>query len=193
MDKKKLGHGVFCVENFLSKESLNILLQFCKDQNNWVWDNETIPQKFSKNMDDGIHDDVWLEINEKLKQVFVDQSIYVPRITNSVSKSVAYNDSFPMSEDGLLMGPHSDDFGYKKGYGIIDENIICIKYACILYLNEDFDGGEIVYNKKNLEVKPKTNMLIVHSGSDEHEHSVKQVYNGDRYSVPFFIVNKECL
>ena len=66
----------------------------------------------------------------------------------------------------------------------------------ILYLNENFDGGEFEYldkkDKKNkkIKIKPKINLSII--SNNELYHRVLPVLNGERFSlVMFFNVGKK--
>jgi hypothetical protein len=63
-----------------------------------------------------------------------------------------------------------------------------IKYAAVLYLNEDYTDGEIFWPNKDFEIKPKTGSLIMFPGTDEFNHGVKHVGDGPiRYVMPGFI------
>ena len=58
------------------------------------------------------------------------------------------------------------------------------KFNSILYLNDDFDGGDF-YTKGNISIKPKPGLLTMFDGNNI-EHGVKQISNGDRYSIIFW-------
>ena len=60
-----------------------------------------------------------------------------------------------------------------------------IKYGVVIYLNEDFEGGELYYPNLNQTIKPETGMLVSHSGNEDHE--VLKVHSGDRYTLTSFI------
>lgn len=63
-----------------------------------------------------------------------------------------------------------------------------IKYAAVLYLNEDYADGEIFWPNKDFEIKPKAGSLIMFPGTDEFNHGVKHVGDGPiRYVMPGFI------
>ena len=63
-----------------------------------------------------------------------------------------------------------------------------IRYAAILYLNDDYADGELFFVNKDLQLKPKTGTLIVFPGTDEFEHGVKPVGTGPiRYVLVSFI------
>ena len=63
-----------------------------------------------------------------------------------------------------------------------------IKYAAVLYLNDDYVGGEIFWPNKDLVLKPKPGTLVMFPGTDEFHHGVKHVGEGPiRYVMPGFI------
>ena len=63
-----------------------------------------------------------------------------------------------------------------------------IQYATILYLNDDYTDGELVFKKNNMLVKPKPGSLIIFPGNDEFEHGVNFVGKGPiRYVLVGFI------
>ena len=67
-----------------------------------------------------------------------------------------------------------------------------IRYAAILYLNDDYVDGELFFVNKNLELKPKTGTLLLFPGNDEFEHGVKHVGPGPiRYVLVSFIQVKD--
>jgi hypothetical protein len=63
-----------------------------------------------------------------------------------------------------------------------------IQYATILYLNDDYIDGELVFKKNNLTLKPEPGSLIIFPGNDEFEHGVNFVGKGPiRYVLVGFI------
>lgn len=61
-----------------------------------------------------------------------------------------------------------------------------IKLGAVIYLNDDFEGGEIYYPKANLEIKPVARSLVVHPAGMIYRHGVKSVTSGERFSLAGF-------
>jgi predicted 2-oxoglutarate/Fe(II)-dependent dioxygenase YbiX len=60
-------------------------------------------------------------------------------------------------------------------------------YSTMLYLNDDFTGGELYFPQYgNFEVKPEPGMLVMFSGNDKHLHGVKEIKSGIRYVIASF-------
>ncbi len=66
-----------------------------------------------------------------------------------------------------------------------------VEYAAVLYLNNDYAGGELFFPKLNYEIVPEPGTLIIFPSSEEFEHGVRPVKEGPvRYVIPVFIKAK---
>lgn len=55
-------------------------------------------------------------------------------------------------------------------------------FTSMLYLNEDFEGGELYFPQHNyFEIKPKPGLLVIFSGDLNHLHGIKEITSGFRY------------
>ena len=63
-----------------------------------------------------------------------------------------------------------------------------IKYATILYINDDYNKGELFFKNLNLKIKPKSGEMLFFPGDEKHEHGVEYVADGPiRYVLVGFI------
>ena len=58
------------------------------------------------------------------------------------------------------------------------------EYASVLYLNDDYEGGEIYFPRQGYRLKPRAGMLVAFPGSDEAPHGVTAVRKGERLTMP---------
>ena len=58
--------------------------------------------------------------------------------------------------------------------------------SSILYLNADFEGGEVSFPNQGVGLRPKPGMLILFPSTPEFSHSVGIVDSGVRYCIPQF-------
>jgi len=56
-------------------------------------------------------------------------------------------------------------------------------FSCLIYLNDNFIGGEINFPKQNLVIKPEAGMLIAFPGNKNYEHSVSEFHGSDRFAL----------
>lgn len=60
-------------------------------------------------------------------------------------------------------------------------------YTCVLssvgYLNDDYDGGELYFDKFNIKIKPKSGDLYLFPSSFIYSHAALPVNEGVKYSI----------
>jgi hypothetical protein len=63
-----------------------------------------------------------------------------------------------------------------------------IAYAAILYINDDYDDGELFFKNLGIKLKPKPKTLLIFPGDARYEHGVEKVSDGPtRYVLVGFI------
>jgi hypothetical protein len=60
------------------------------------------------------------------------------------------------------------------------------KWATFVYLNDDFDGGELAFKDSDIVMKPKVGMLAAFNGGAHNEHEVRLIKSGTRYTIGSF-------
>ena len=85
-------------------------------------------------------------------------------------------------EAGLFMPPHADNaYPDGKAHDLAHRDL-----SGVLYLNDDFEGGELYLTAEDVLLKPRTGTLISMTGGFQHEHGVVRVESGSRFTIPFF-------
>ena len=63
-------------------------------------------------------------------------------------------------------------------------------YTGLVYLNDEFTGGELVFPGRDLVITPKPGLLVGFPSNHKFVHAVPKVLSGKRYSLPiWFSVN----
>jgi hypothetical protein len=88
---------------------------------------------------------------------------------------------------GSYADPHSDSSELDGTPNAWQMN----KYACILYLNNNYSGGEIYFPQHNIDIAPGPASLLVFEGSHEFLHGVREITSGDRFTILAFWDNAE--
>jgi hypothetical protein len=83
---------------------------------------------------------------------------------------------------GGFASPHSDNSDHDGNLNAFEIN----KYVGILYLNEDYEGGELYFPEHDISIKPKLGQYIMFPGGHENIHGVKEITKGTRYTMVSF-------
>ena len=60
-------------------------------------------------------------------------------------------------------------------------------FSGIVYLNDNYRGGEFYFTALDTIIKPKKGMLVAFTAGFHHEHAVLRVESGQRLTMPFFL------
>jgi hypothetical protein len=60
-------------------------------------------------------------------------------------------------------------------------------FSAVVYLNDDYRGGEFYFTALDTVIKPKKGMLVAFSSGFYHEHAVLRVEGSQRLTMPFFL------
>ena len=63
--------------------------------------------------------------------------------------------------------------------------------SAIYYLNDEFEGGEIVFERRKLVVKPRHGLLLAFPSDAAHVHEVLPVRNGLRYTMAIWFTKQQ--
>jgi Rps23 Pro-64 3,4-dihydroxylase Tpa1-like proline 4-hydroxylase len=167
----QLEKNIFLIKNFLSENILNKILIEINSLNEKDWQKNPMmgewENKFYDLKQKEIVDLIKIELN---KLASLEDGLFC-KGGNQVLRQTPGNG----------MNAHIDGMGgpEEKYYRM---------YAIIIYLNEDFEGGELHYLKKGITLKPEKNSLILFKTIDEYVHEVKKVKGKKtRYCMPLFL------
>jgi hypothetical protein len=111
---------------------------------------------------------------------------------------------FYVHPEGSSMIPHTDVV-IEERTGYIDYNDLDsirgshkdVQYgwtghlANLIYLNDNYEGGEIYFPERNISIKPKPRMLIAFPGNVNYLHGVSENKNATRFNLSLFIKFKD--
>lgn len=98
-------------------------------------------------------------------------------------RSVRANTSHAQKWDvGGFAAPHSDNSDFDGKPNSFQIN----KYVGILYLNNEYEGGELYFPKHNISIRPSAYSFISFPGGVENIHGVSEITAGTRYTMVSF-------
>lgn len=85
-------------------------------------------------------------------------------------------------EVGGFASPHSDNSDLEG----VPNSFQINKYVGVLYLNDDYEGGELTFPEHGLVIKPNKYSYYVFCGGIENIHAVEEITKGTRYTMVSF-------
>ena len=172
-------------QNFLPEEDYLYLRNFVENTNKWEQNSSPLWDKRSVNVHGLIGDKKTLSVMLKL------HNLTKQEITNNLNPEkeirpelMQFQRTFKTEID---QPPHSDSTGNSGE----DNGTSHRKFSSLIYLNDQFSGGNLWFPNQNKEVVPKPNTLIIFPSTFEYSHGVKQVTSGVRYSILEFWTYEE--
>jgi predicted 2-oxoglutarate/Fe(II)-dependent dioxygenase YbiX len=163
-------------ENFISKEDLDLILSSIDDSISWGSNSMAgIPDKVTEKLHKEkpeIHKILLNAINRVQKEI--EFHFGRPLETNSAGiRRWDVGEYQPLHADG------EDPEGHPNEAFIVD-------YGAVIYLNDDYEGGEIYFPDHKLEFKPKAGTLVFFPSNTMYIHGVREITKGVRYTTPSF-------
>lgn len=171
MKVNSYGHNIYEIENFLTQEEQNTLYTLLSSVKETDWLN-SVTDDITGNRNTG-WDDKLLYLSDsgfdgdmivkRLKSFFIDFDNI-----NSIINIQRYRPDESMSV-------HVDDYWDKV-----------VKFGVVIYINDNYSGGEIYYPDLSLAIKPKARSLMIHPAGQPH--GVKKVLGSStRYIFSTFV------
>jgi Rps23 Pro-64 3,4-dihydroxylase Tpa1-like proline 4-hydroxylase len=172
---EKIGNSsdnIKVIPNFLSEEEIEYVLSR-GDESNLV--------SFVSQKDDSGNPTSWIHNYQGIR----DKYNLFERVLAEVKKAYGYDNIVKKDTDRLNMARwdkgsslslHVDDLGY-----VTDNHL-----PTLVYLNDDYEGGELSFATHNITIKPKKGDLVMFPGNMHYAHEVKEVLSGTRYTVPIW-------
>jgi hypothetical protein len=195
---EEITDELLLIKNFLSKEEVDFVLDVISKASQKDWEIEYMSNLESFCMEKFGRNDVenlvaegkfeitqnWVDKNLNIKH-HEEQQVFYKRLSDIVDAS------FPNLElSGLATIQRMQPEVELKSH--TDQHTDpSIQYATILYINDDYNEGELFFRNLNLELRPKPGDLLFFPGNEKYEHGVKHVAEGPiRYVIVGFVKEK---
>jgi Rps23 Pro-64 3,4-dihydroxylase Tpa1-like proline 4-hydroxylase len=160
------------IPNFLSEEEIKYLLSHVDERRRMSFvsqkDNDGKPVAWMHNYEGIIdRDNIFERVLAEVKTLY--------GYTN-ITKKNTDRLNIARWDKGTKLTLHVDDLGY-----VTDNHL-----PTLVYLNDDYEGGELNFPTHGVTIKPKVGDLIIFPGNMHYAHEVKEVLSGVRYTLPIW-------
>lgn len=170
------SENIKVAENFMPEDHVKILLDYCKLSNNprdEKKEKEYLESYFQRELAKSYEHLMRAEVTKMYGHPF------------DRDRTVDFVDR----KEGVLLEEHTD-FIKSQFIDPLEPPAVYQKQdnwsghmSVLIYLNDDYEGGEIVFPKQNFKVKPKSGMLIAFPGNRMYPHLVEPCYGNLRYTI----------
>jgi hypothetical protein len=185
--KTKVFHDqVLFIENFLKEEELETLLNIIKTTPNEDWSIEYTKNLARFCMEKFGRDDVENLVSEgkfEITQGWEDKNLNITTEPISVTLQGRLGKLLELADSSLELAGFGTLQRMQKGVELkshTDQHTDpSIRYAAILYINDDYKDGTLFFkNKESSDLRPKPGTLLIFPGNEEYEHGVRHVGEG---------------
>lgn len=195
MPFEEITDELISVENFLTDEDLAFLWNQINAASQEDWEVEYMSnlkvfcmQKFGRDDVDNLVAEGKFEITQNWtdKNLNVSRNpeymVYYTRLASLVSEAdpnleLSGLATIQRMQSGVELKSHTDQHTDPS-----------IRYAAIIYINDDYEDGELFFKNLGLKLRPKPKTLLIFPGNEKYEHGVEFVAEGPiRYVLVGFI------
>lgn len=83
---------------------------------------------------------------------------------------------------GGLYVKHADSENFDTDFGAWNKTIDR-DLSLLVYLNDDFEGGELLFEKFNFHIRPEPGMAVIFPSDHRYIHEAQRVNSGVRYAI----------
>jgi len=196
---EEVTNEILWIKNFFTKNDLDFVLKVISDAAQSDWEIEYMGnlknfcmQKFGTDDVDSLVAEGKFEITQNWVdknlniQHHKEHKVFYERLSKMVNSSdpsliLSGVATIQRMQPGVELKSHTDQHTDPS-----------IRYATIIYINDDYIDGELFFPKLDISLRPKPGDLLFFPGNEKHEHGVKHVGEGPiRYVIVGFIKEKD--
>ena len=198
LEAEELYKGIFVVRNFLTEDEIAVLEKQFTEMTEEEWSKQytdslyyfidkqygvkTIEEAQALGHDIKI-DENWVDKNALIK----DQGV-LNSINTRLSKLFEPFKDLDLQGVGSIQRQYE---GVSLSYHVDSLSNPLVVFANVMYINDDFTGGELHFPTIDVKYRPEKGALIVFPSADDYLHGVLPVGPGPvRYALPAFVNRK---
>jgi hypothetical protein len=196
---EEVTEDILWVKDFLKRDELDFVLKVIGQASQEDWEVEYMGNLKNFCLEKFGRDDVDNLVKEgkfEITQNWVDKNL---NINHHPEQRVFYNRLSEMvnkSDPELMLSGLATIQRMQKGVELkshTDQHTDpSIRYATIIYINDEYKDGELFFPKLDISLRPKPGDMLFFPGDEKHEHGVKHVGEGPiRYVIVGFIKEKD--
>jgi len=198
LEAEKLYEGIFVVRNFLKEEEIAALEAQFQSMTEEDWSKQYTESLFAfiedqygvKTIEEAqaLGHDIKIDENWVDKNAVIKDQTVCGAINDRLYKLFEPFENLELKGVGSIQRQYE---GISLSYHVDSLSNPLVVFANVLYINDDFTGGELHFPKIDVTYRPEKGALIVFPSADDYLHGVLPVGPGPiRYALPAFVNKK---
>lgn len=187
---EQLDPNVFLIKDFLSEEECQVFYNYAETRTEEEWlgsylegIKDRVEARYGDRDPDAHNVEVTHDWNDKV--IYISSLSEMKGLEDRLSKLFDQDANYSFRAFGIIQRQYegAELRGHYDQY--VDNRM---KWAAVVYLNEDYNDGEFYFSEKGIAIKPPRKSMLVFPATEEYWHGVKAVGKGPvRYAMPSFI------
>lgn len=181
-------YGLFMFENYLDQQTVDELITFARQregQRLMVIDNEqSTPDNIVK-IEDQRRIAERVDMGERRQQLNkLVKTIFVDLAQQCLGRSLDWFESPDLMRyrEGGYYVKHADSQNM-NGQNSTWSKVIDRDLSMLIYLNDDFEGGELSFYRLNYQIRPRAGAVVLFPSDHRYLHQAETVKKGVRYAI----------
>lgn len=193
---EEVARGVYLVHNFLSDKEVSSVLSLINSATEEDWQThymQGVKDLAKRKYDRTDIDNLVAEGKVEITTHWIDKNLGLPYdisgpISERVTKIIEFDEDIAFDGIGTIQRQYE---GEPLVEHVDNHSDPMIEYAVIMYINDDYNGGELFFGRLGLEIVPPAKSLIIFPSGEDYLHGVKPPSAGpQRYVLPSFVRKK---
>lgn len=171
---------IYIDHKFLSEKTISLICNYVTSTDDWIKTDDHWSEKFIHQINVS---------NQDIKTVLDEIRIKIENLIYSRTNNKVFTETLQLVRwrKGDKLDPPHADCEHLDGSPHPYPNR---HYSVLIYLNKDYDGGQIFFPNQNLEPTITPGTLVQFEGTKEYLHGVKEVTSGERYTIVLFLTKQ---
>jgi len=190
---KEIGPQIFVVQNFLKDQEIEKILSKINSLLQVDWEGHYMEgvlglaeRKYGRTDINNLIEEGLVEITNHWfdKNVGLGYEISEP-ISQRIKNIFSFDDNLTFDGVGTIQRQYE---GAELAEHVDNHADPQIKYAVIMYINDDYANGELFFSRLGLEIRPPKKSLVIFPSGENYLHGVRPPGAGpERYVLPSFV------
>jgi hypothetical protein len=195
---EELAPELWLVEDYLNSDDIQSIFDYIADKSEEDWSTYYMDHLRDRAEEEhGTRDIEKLNEEGKFEITFdwADKTIHLPemdaltKLDAGIYKIISYDPNLIYNGSGTIQRQYE---GSDLKVHVDNHVDPYIAYAAVVYLNDDYTYGEVIFPEQGIELRPKPGSMLFFSSTDSHPHGVNPPGPGPlRYVLPCFIKQKK--